>query len=147
MDFGGMDIQGIGYSNIRLPNSNDSFLYTYNSYINTFPEEVFVHEFLHTLERILKERGYDIPELHDYKKYGYNDERLRGQKNWYRDYLRCNIQTTDGKIGLDDIVYTLTPPANSDFKQSIEKNFSNEPGNIIQEITDLLKNIGSLFKN
>ena len=147
MDFGGMDIQGIGYSNIRLPNSNDSFLYTYNSYINTFPEEVFVHEFLHTLERILKERGYDIPELHDYKKYGYNDERLIGQKNWYRDYLRCNIQTTDGKIGLDDIVYTLTPPANSDFKQSIEKNFSNEPGNIIQEITDLLKNIGSLFKN
>ena len=142
-----MDIGGIGYSNIRLPNNASSFLYTYNSYINTFPEEVFVHEFLHTLERILKERGYDIPELHDYKKYGYDDERLIGQKNWYRDYLRCNIHTQNGDVGLNDIVFTLTPPAESDFKYSIEKEFSNEPKNIFQEAGDLIKSIGSIFKN
>ena len=66
-----MDLYGIGYSNIRLPNDSSSYIYTYNSRINTFPEEVFVHEFLHSLERIMQERNYDIPELHDYKKYGY----------------------------------------------------------------------------
>lgn len=140
-----MDINGIGYSNIRLPNNASSYIYTYNSYINTFPEEVFVHEFLHTLERILKERGYSIPELHDYKKYGYTDERLIGQKNWYRDYMTCNIETSNGKVGLDKIVYTLTPPAESDFKYSFEHDFSNEPGNVIEEIIGLFRNIKKMF--
>ena len=66
-----MDLYGIGYSNIRLPNDKSSYIYTYNPRINTFPEEVFIHEYLHSLERILQERGYDIPELHDNNKYGY----------------------------------------------------------------------------
>ena len=46
-----MDYYGIGYSNIRLPNSSKSYMYKYDSRINTFPEEVFLHEFLHSLER------------------------------------------------------------------------------------------------
>ena len=79
-------------------------------------------------------------------KYGYDDERLIGQKNWYRDYLRCNIHTQDGNKGLDDIVFTLTPPAESDFKYSIEKEFSSEPKGILQEVGDLIKSIGSIFK-
>ncbi len=140
-----MDINGIGYSNIRLPNNTASYIYTYNSYINTFPEEVFIHEFLHTLERILNERDYDIPALHDYKKYGYQDEILIGQKRWYRDYMTCNIKTENGKVGLDEIVYTLTPPAESDFKYSIDIAFNEEPQNIIEEIRGLLKNIGRMF--
>ena len=141
-----MDIEGIGYSNIRLPNDANSFIYTYNTYINTFPEEVFVHEFLHTLERILQERGYDIPELHDYEKYGYEDERLIGQKNWYRDYMTCNVQTLNGNVGLDEVVYTLTPPAESDFKYSIEKEFYSGSKNIFQEFGDFISNIISIFK-
>ena len=68
-----MDFNGIGFSNIRLPNDTASYIYTYNSYINTFPEEVFIHEYLHSLERILQERDYIIPELHDYNKYGYKN--------------------------------------------------------------------------
>ena len=56
-----MDLYGIGYSNIRLPNDKSSYIYTYNPSINTFPEEVFIHEFLHSLERNLKERNYNIP--------------------------------------------------------------------------------------
>ena len=92
-----MDLYGIGYSNIRLPNDSRSYIYTYNRYINTFPEEVLIHEFLHTLERNLDERGYSIPQLHDYKKYGYDDEPLIGQKNWYRDYMTKNITTENRK--------------------------------------------------
>ena len=113
-------------------------MYTYSEYINVFPEEVFIHEYLHSLERILNERDYEIPALHDYEKYGYKEERLIGLKNWYYDYMTCNIKTNDGiKTGLDEIVYTLTPPAESDFEDGIEVEFSKEPENIVQEIINL----------
>ena len=130
-----MDLYGIGYSNIRLPNDSSSYIYTYDSRINTFPEEVFIHEYLHSLERILKERDYNIPNLHDYEKYGYENQKLIGLKNWYTDYMKCNIKTNNGTlIGLDEAVYKLTPPANSDFRYSVEVEFNDEPDNIIEEI-------------
>lgn len=62
----------IGFSNIRIPNENADLLYTYSNF-NTFPEEVFVHEFLHNLERIENECKNEIPELHSYEKYGYSE--------------------------------------------------------------------------
>lgn len=142
-----MDLYGIGYSNIRLPNSSSSYIYTYDPYVNTFPEEVFIHEFLHSLERILQERGYNIPALHDYEKYGYTEQRLIGLKNWYQDYMNCNIRTDNGElIGLDKSVYTITPPADSDFTYSIETSFNEEPQNIIEEIRNLFKVIFTIFQ-
>lgn len=42
---GSMDYYGIGFSNIRLPNDSKSYIYKYNTRINTFPEEVLLHEF------------------------------------------------------------------------------------------------------
>ena len=92
---GGMDYLGIGFSNIRLPNDENSYTYKYSSRINTFPEEVFIHEYLHTLERILKEQNYDIPALHDYEKYGYENESKVGLKRWYEDYMNCEIQNRE----------------------------------------------------
>ena len=128
LDFGGMDLHGIGYSNIRLPNDQKSYIYTYDSRVNTFPEEVFVHEFLHSLERILMEYEYDIPQLHDNKKYGYEEQRLIGLKQWYKDYMTCNITTSNGgKTGLDSIVYNLKPSHESNFKYALEVDFSKEP--------------------
>ena len=140
-----MDLKGIGYSNIRLPNNSASYIYTYNSYVNTFPEEVFVHEFLHTLERNLIERGFDIPALHDFQKYGYEDEKLIGQKKWYADYMSCNINDGGKKIGLDESVYKTKPPAESDFRFSIEKEFHKDPQNVIEEVKCLFRNIGNMF--
>ena len=87
-----MDYYGIGYSNIRLPNSSKSYMYKYDSRINTFPEEVFLHEFLHSLERTSQEYGYQIPELHDYEKYGYESQNLTGLKDWYQDYMTGLLQ-------------------------------------------------------
>ena len=142
-----MDINGIGYSNIRLPSNSSSYLYTYDPLINIFPEEVFVHEFLHTLERIMNERKYSIPELHDNKKYGYESERLIGLKDWYYDYMNCNIHTNDGQlIGLDESVYSDTPPAKSDFKYSIEINFNNESNSIIDVIKSIFRSTVNFFK-
>ena len=142
-----MDLNGIGYSNIRLPNDSSSYLYTYNPSINIFPEEVFVHEFLHTLERNMKERGYEIPELHDNLKYGYQVERLIGLKDWYYDYMNCNIKTNEGKlIGLDESVYKNTPPAKSDFKYCTDMDFNSESNNIVDIIKSIFSTISSLFK-
>ena len=109
-----MDYYGIGYSNIRLPNSSKSYIYRYNSRINTFPEEVFLHEFLHSLERTAEEYGYEIPALHDYEKYGYKNQNLTGLKQWYTDYMNKNIISSNKKIGLPEEVYKLKPAKNSD---------------------------------
>ncbi len=137
-----MDYYGIGFSNIRLPNDSRSYIYKYNSRINTFPEEVFLHEFLHSLERNAQEYGYERPELHDYEKYGYENERLEGQKQWYTDYMNKEIKTTEGNVGLPAEIYTLKPAKNSDFDYSykIEDVFK-QPENIIEEIIEIFENL------
>ena len=142
-----MDYYGIGFSNIRLPNDSRSYIYKYNSRINTFPEEVFLHEFLHSLERNAQEYGYDRPELHDYEKYGYENELLEGQKQWYTDYMNKEIKTTEGNVGLPAEIYTLKPAKNSDFDYSykIEDVFK-QPENIIEEIMEIFDNLGRKIK-
>ena len=141
---GGMDYYGIGFSNIRLPNDNSkSYAYKYNQYLNTFPEEVFLHEFLHSLERNLIEYGYTIPALHDNEKYGYENQALVGLKNWYKDYMTKKIWDNNANeyVGLDEIVYSLKPPHKSDFENAEEIDFVNEPNNIFEEIVSMGKSI------
>lgn len=132
-----MEYYGLGFSNIRLPNEKNSYLYKYDSSRNTFPEEVFVHEFLHTLERNIKEYGYEIPALHDNKIYGYEEEKMIGLKNWYKDYMQCSIKTSNNQqTGLDKIVYTIKPVQKSDFQFSYDltNKLLKEPQNIIEEL-------------
>lgn len=142
-----MDYYGIGYSNIRLPNSSKSYIYRYNERINKFPEEVFLHEFLHSLERTSEEYGYEIPALHDYEKYGYKNNNLTGLRDWYKDYMNKNIKSSNGYIGLPEEVYTLKPAKNSDFKYSYEIEEFHEPQNIIEEIKQLFSNVINNVKN
>ena len=138
-----MDYYGIGFSNIRLPNDSRSYIYKYNPRVNTFPEEVFLHEFLHSLERNAQEYGYDRPELHDYEKYGYRNELLEGQKKWYTDYMNKKIETNEGYIGLPEEIYTLKPAKSSDFKSSYEINdVFKQSENIIEEIIEIFENLG-----
>ena len=137
-----MDYYGIGFSNIRLPNDSQSYIYKYNTRINQFPEEVFLHEFLHTLERNAKEYGYERPELHDYEKYGYQNEKIYGQEKWYRDYINKNINTQNGKVGLPEEVYTLKPAKSIDFENSYQiKDVFKQPQNIIEEIQEIIDKI------
>ena len=140
---GYMDYYGIGYSNIRLPNEEKNYTYKYNSRINIFPEEVFLHEFLHSLERNADEYGYERPELHDYLKYGYAVEPLIGQKEWYRDYMNKEISTNNGMIGLPEEVYTLKPANPNNFiNPFVLEDVFVEPQNIIEEIIMIFENIG-----
>lgn len=135
---GGMDYLGIGFSNIRLPNSDKNYTYKYDARINTFPEEVFVHEFLHSLERNVKEYGFERPQLHDYAKYGYKEDRLDGLRIWYADYINCKIRTTSGYVGLNEKVYTLKPNHESDFIYSYKIEEFKEPNNIIEKVKQVI---------
>ena len=138
---GAMDYYGIGFSNIRLPNDSKSYIYKYNSRINTFPEEVFLHEFLHSLERTAEEYGYTIPALHDYEKYGYENEALIGQRRWYQDYMNQNIKTTEGLTGLPPEVYTMKPAKKSNFETSYKMEVFTQPQNLYEEIVEIINNI------
>ena len=146
---GSMDYYGIGFSNIRLPNSSKSYIYKYDTSVNQFPEEVFLHEFLHSLERTAKEYGYTIPTLHDYKEYGYENEYLIGQREWYKDYMNKEIYTSNGYVGLPNEIYTLKPAKKSNFEYAYELEVYTEPQNIIEEIrgifSNLFMNIGLLL--
>lgn len=137
-----MDYYGIGFSNIRLPNDTQSYIYKYNTRINQFPEEVLLHEFLHSLERNAEEYGYEVPALHDYEKYGYKNERLIGQKNWYEDYMNKNIEAAEGKIGLPEEIYTLKPAKSNNFQNAYNLEEFREPENIIEEIKQILRQVG-----
>lgn len=138
---GGMDYFGIGFSNIRLPNSTKSYIYKYNTRINQFPEEVFLHEFLHTLERNAEEYGYERPKLHDLELYGYKEDNLIGQKIWYTDYMNKNIKTESGNIGLPQEVFMLKPAKNINFNSSYEMNEFKEPQNLTEEIKEIINNL------
>ena len=142
---GGMEFDGIGFSDIRMPNDlKNSYMYKYNSRYDTFPEEVFVHEFLHTLERNLKERNYNIPALHDNSLYGYSSQGADSLKEWYRDYMSKSIKNDEGNyVGLDKIVYTTKPIHESNFEFPAEIDFNKEPKSFFEGIFRMFKNIKS----
>ena len=143
---GGMEYRNIGFSNIRLPNSDSNYIYKYDDRINTFPEEVYVHEFLHTLERNAQEYGYERPELHDYEKYGYRNQNIVGLKQWYADYMNKEVKSaTKGNVGLPKEVFRAKPAKASDFQYSRRLDYFDEPENIIEELNGIYKRIINLF--
>ena len=143
---GGMDYLGIGFSNIRIPDDNFNYAYKYNTRFNTFPEEVFLHEFLHTLERNSKEFGYEIPALHDNEKYGYKEEKGSGLKKWYEDYMNKEIVCDKIKIGIPSEIYNYKPVNEKNFQTSLKLQAFEEPKNIIEVIKSLYTRIIRLFK-
>ncbi len=149
LGLGGISYKGMGFSNIRLPNDTNSYTYQYITRRNTFPEEVFIHEFLHSLERNQASYGYNVPALHDYGLYGYKNEAVIGQREWYRDYMQKNIDSNGEKIGLESFIYTAKPVHEEDFEFSYdfsEKIYS-EPKNVIEDFMMILKRIKNIFEN
>lgn len=144
---GAMDYYGIGFSNIRLPNDSKNFIYKYDTRINTFPEEVLLHEFLHTLERNAKENGYEIPGLHDFPKYGYEKELKIGQKKWYTDYMNKEIKSEDKLIGLPEEIYHMKPAKSSNFEYTYKIDEFKEPENFVEEINQIIKNLAKNIKH
>lgn len=111
---GSMEYKEIGFSNIRMPTSSKSEKYVYNDNTNKFPEEVFVHEFLHSLEKNSEKYGYKVPALHDYEQYGYSSDSVTGLYNWFKAYMTSTIG--DDNQGLNKQIYKLKPIKESNFK-------------------------------
>lgn len=144
---GGMEYRNIGFSNIRLPNSDSNYIYKYNERINYFPEEVFVHEFLHTLEKNAEDYGYERPELHSYVNYGYKAQSLIGLKDWYADYMNKEIKSSSGGyVGLPAEIFNKKPSKTTDFTYAAEMDALKEPDNIIEELHGVFKKIVNLFQ-
>ena len=144
---GYMEYRNIGFSNIRLPEDQNSYIYKFDPKVNLFPEEVLIHEFLHTLERNASEYGEERPALHDYTKYGYKSEQLISIKKWYEDYMNKEIKTSSGKIGLPEDIYTKKPAKATDFTYSHAVNAFKEPENIIEEINNIIDKVKELFSS
>lgn len=138
-----MEIYNIGFSLIRLSTNPDSYTYKYRPGINIFPEETYLHEFLHTLEKNSEDYGYSRPELHNYERYGYKNEGEVGLEQWYADYMNCEIldKATNQYVGLNSKIYSLKPAHESNFTYSIENELEDEPENIIEEIRMIFKAI------
>lgn len=136
---GGTLYDNIGFSNIRI--SGDT-LKSYNiSSYNTFAEEVFLHEFLHTLEHNMKDIGYEnIIALHDNEKYNYENKSREGLKKWYYAYM--NSEITSNKVALTDEVYNTQPVNEESFNTSYElKDYFYEDRNVIQKISEKISRI------
>lgn len=140
-----MDYRNIGYSNIRLPKNDKDYTYKYDYRANTFPEEVFIHEFLHTLERNAQEYGFEIPALHDSSRYGYQSEPFIRLKNWYQDYMNQKIQYQGNQIGLPEEIYTIKPVKTSNFEFTNTIDVFAEPDSILQEIQIMFRRIFTIF--
>ena len=144
---GGIEYRNMGFSNIRVPSNGKSYLYKYMANVNEFPEEVFVHEFLHTLERNAETYGYERPALHDYEKFGYKNEKIVGLREWYKDYMNHTIKDDIGNTyGLNSEVYRIKPVHESDFTYSVVIDIEHEPQNIIEEIRGICKNLLNAYE-
>lgn len=145
MGLGSMEYMGIGFSNIKLPTDRSNVIYEYYVNQNTFPEEVFVHEFLHSLERDLLEYGYHFPALHDNEKYGYQSDNVVGLKKWYGDYMTCSVNNPngDGKTGLNSLAYKLKPIHEDSFCYTIDIEMGWKKDNLFDVIRNSIKLINT----
>lgn len=135
---GGMKYNNLGYSNIRVSNGSIGIFFT--SYTNHFPEEVILHEFLHTLEKNSMELGYPTIKLHDFKNYGYINDAKMGLKGWYYDYINNSIKGTND--GIREKVYYTQPVSEKNFisREKITKVIY-ERQNLIQKINESISKI------
>ena len=133
---GSMEYKGIGFSDIRMPTNTESTQYVYKENVNEFPEEVFIHEFLHTLEKNSKKYGYEIPALHDNESYGYEKSDVIGLYDWYKAYMNKSI---NNHLGIDEKIYKFKPLNDNNFKNAKELNEFEDVRNIAERLKLIIK--------
>ena len=138
LGLGSMEYRNVGFANIRVSNNSESQIYNLLQGVNGFPEEVFIHEFCHTLEKNSPEWGYDVPDLHNNTAYGYTQDPQIGLYYWYRDYMQKNINYRGEKTGIQDEMYYKKPVKPIDFDNSQELDEFKEP--------NFFEGLGIIFK-
>jgi hypothetical protein len=106
---GGTFIQGdCGFSFIVYGSgAMDSTEYCYNISQTNWPAGLYVHEFIHSLERYAAKFGYFVPSADGAEKYGY--ENIDHWRNYYTDILNNNVFHDGEYIGVPFEVWSLPP--------------------------------------
>ena len=99
-----------------------------------------------TVAIFAKEYGYERPELHDYAKYGYTEDKKQGLRKWYTDYINKEISYNGTKIGLPEEILRCKPCHESNFKYATQVAAFKEPSNIIEIIQSIFSKITRLFE-
>jgi hypothetical protein len=86
---------GAGFSRIHVP-------INYIDWGSTYPEEIFIHEWLHNVEGYYRGLGYNAPNLHDAEAYGYQPDPNAGGSwhEWYEDYMQNKVWDGSQYIGV-----------------------------------------------
>ena len=139
---GNMEFLGKGFSNIRITDQQ----YSKDSR-NRFPEETFIHEFLHTLEKNSDEYGYEKADLHANEYYGYFSDYYYGLRDWYKDYMNKNIEEQDGHfIGLENDIFYSKPAQLTDFNNARVMDEYEEPDTPIKYLKALKDQLVNIIK-
>ncbi|MFO0793392.1 MAG: hypothetical protein U0586_04940, partial [Candidatus Brocadiaceae bacterium] len=84
---------GAGYAMVQLP-------INFQAWGSTYPEEIIVHEWLHTVEGFYRGFGYAVPSLHDAEKYGYKPDGNGSWHRWYEDYMQNKVWNGTKYVGV-----------------------------------------------
>ena len=104
---------GAGYAFVRFLEGTDTDWYLVPTTDNPYPEEVYVHEWIHQIEGHYNAKGFSVPSADDALKYGYTDL-TEGAGGWYRfyeDILSCNVldPVTGKRIGVPGTAWADKP--------------------------------------
>jgi hypothetical protein len=106
---------GAGYSFVAFLDGDADWYMTATS-DNPYPEEVYVHEWLHQLESFYRDKGYEFPGIDeaDTAAYGYIRANSIGYNGWhifYADIMSGKVynKVTKKYIGITSEMWHLTP--------------------------------------
>ncbi|GHU87270.1 hypothetical protein FACS1894202_01270 [Clostridia bacterium] len=114
-----------GYSFVAFLDGDMSW-YMATTADNPYPEEVFVHEWLHQLEAFYRGKGYTFPGVDDSIIYGYKNALTIGYNGWhvyYGDIMKCTVYDSnlDKYIGMTAEMWRIKPSEEPVAKATIEE--------------------------
>jgi len=110
---------GWGWTTADRTHTNGAFytsvtqLPNHRGWPGAYPEEVFVHEWLHQVEGFYGwNKGFPLPGLHDTDRYGYTA--VDGSWNkWYRDYMRGKVWDGSRYLGMTSTAWASSTPTST----------------------------------
>jgi len=104
---GGLPIkEQVGYSFILFADMESSLRYLRGELENSWIPAIYMHEFLHSIERCANSLRLPVP-LVDGDRFGYSD--VEEYRAWYRDFMHKRLLVNGDMLGVDPRVWKLRP--------------------------------------
>jgi hypothetical protein len=104
---GGLSIlDQVGYSFILHADLQSSMPYLRGERENSWIPSIYVHEFLHSIERCANSLNLPVP-LIDGDRFGYPD--VEEYRSWYRDFMHKRLRANGNLLGVDPRIWKLKP--------------------------------------